>query len=287
MKFKNLILCTAVSFAALSFYSCKKDGTTTSADQEVATTIELSGNDAVTENITEDNNDILMETALNNNFSGNSPVSATQSMNILGCATVNITPQLGFPKNISIDFGSGCTGLNGVTRKGKIYIIVSDSVRKSGSVAVMTFDNYFDNYYVNGFKVEGTITWTNTSQPGTRSWERKCENGKITASDGRYWLHSGVKNIEQVAGISTPRNLVDDVFSVTGNHTVTNAKGETRTSTITEPLEKKVSCENVDKGQVKIEGAAHTAIVDFGDGTCDRIATISVDGKEPKTFLLR
>jgi len=283
MKIKNLILCTAVSLTALSFYSCKKDNSTTSTDQEIATTFELSGNDAVTENITEDNNDILMESAVDNNFSGNTPVSTTQSMNILGCATVTVTPLQGFPKNISIDFGSGCTSANGVTRKGKIYITVSDSLRKSGSVSVMTFDNY----YVNGFKVEGTITWTNTSQPGTKSWERKCEDGKITAVDGRYWLHSGIKNIAQVEGAGTPHNLLDDVFSITGHHTVTNAKGETRTSTIIEPLEKKVICENVDKGKVKIEGASHTAIVDFGDGACDRIATISIDGRDPKTILLR
>ncbi len=145
----------------------------------------------------------------------------------------------------------------------------------------------FNNYYVNDFKVEGTITWTNTSEPGTRSWERKCEDGKITASDGRYWLHSGIKQIVQVQGVSTPHNLLDDVFSITGHHTITNANGETRTSTIIEPLQKKVVCENVDKGTVKIEGANHTAIVDFGDGTCDRLATISIDGRDPKTILLR
>jgi hypothetical protein len=224
-----------------------------------------------------------METSVANNFSGNRPFSAAQSMNILGCAVVTVTPLEGFPKNISIDFGNGCTSLNGVTRKGKIYITVSDSLRKHGSVAVMTFHDY----YVNDFKVEGTITWTNTSEPAIRSWERKCEDGKIIASDGRYWLHSGIKNIVQVEGVSTPHNLLDDVFSITGHHTITNAHGETRTSTIIEPLEKKVICENVDKGTVKIEGPNHTAIVDFGDGTCDRVATISIDGRDPKTFLLR
>jgi hypothetical protein len=283
MKIKNLVIFTAVSLTAICFYSCKKDNTTSSPDAEVATTFELSGNDAVTENIIEDNNDILMETAVDNNFAGNSPVSVTQSMNILGCASVTVAPLEGFPKNISIDFGSGCTSVNGVTRKGKIYITVSDSLRKTGSVAVMTFYDY----YVNGFKVEGTIAWTNTSQVGSRSWERKCEDGKITANDGRFWLHTGIKNVVQVEGVNTPHNLLDDVFSITGNHTITNAKQETRTSTIIEPLEKKVICENVDKGTVKIEGPNHTATIDFGDGTCDRIATISIDGKDPKTFLLR
>ena len=37
----------------------------------------------------------------------------------------------------------------------------------------------FDNYYVSGFKKEGTITWTNTSQGGIKSWERKCEMEKL------------------------------------------------------------------------------------------------------------
>ena len=42
-----------------------------------------------------------------------------------------------------------------------------------------------------GFKKEGTITWTNTSQGGVKSWNRTCADGKITAPGGRYWLHSG------------------------------------------------------------------------------------------------
>src|SRR6185436_8193421 len=101
MKIKSLIICLALSLTAICFYSCKKDNTTSSSDAEVATTFELSGNDAVTENITEDNNDILMETAVDNNFSGNNAVSVTQSMNILGCAAVTVDPLEGFPKNIS------------------------------------------------------------------------------------------------------------------------------------------------------------------------------------------
>ncbi|MEO6328388.1 MAG: hypothetical protein ABIO55_05630 [Ginsengibacter sp.] len=284
MKLKNLILCATLSLISLGFWSCKKDDSNTNTG-EIETTFELSGNDAVTENITEDANDILMETGVDNNFAGRNAgnVTIAETMNILSCATVTVTPLQGFPKNISIDFGNGCTSQNGVTRKGKIYVTVSDSLRKEGSVAVMKFDNY----YVSEFKIEGKITWTNTSAPGTKSWQRKYEDGKITAVDGRYWLHTGIKEIVQVQGVNTPHNLLDDVFSITGHHTTTNAEGKTRTSTIIEPLQKKVICENVDKGKVKIEGASHTAVIDFGDGTCDRIATISIDGKTPRTILLR
>jgi hypothetical protein len=181
-----------------------------------------------------------------------------------------------------IDFGTSCTA-NGITRRGIIRIILSDSVRKSGSTAVMTFENY----YVNNYKVEGKITWTNTSTVGTRSWTRLTENGKITAPDNRYWLHTGLRTIVQTAGINTPMNLLDDIFSITGNHTVTNSSGNSREITVLEALQKKTACANIDKGKLKVQGPNHYAIINFGDGTCDNLATLSIDGRPERTIILR
>ncbi len=279
MKIKQLLVVFTMVLLAIGFNSCKKSD----AVDEIETTFELSGDQAIADNLTEDANDVFMEAAVENNIAGNTPAQVVESTNILGCATVTITPLLGFPKTIVIDFGTGCTAPNGITRKGKINIVLSDSVRKSGSTAVMTFDNY----YVNNYKVEGTITWTNTSLPGTKSWQRKVEAGKITAPDGRYWLHNGIKDIVQTAGVVTPLNLLDDVFSITGNHTVTNAAGNFRNGTILEALQKKTICSNIDKGKLKVEGPNHYAIIDFGNGTCDNIATISIDGRPPRTIILR
>ena len=207
MKLKNFLIAFATISVAAGFSSCKKNSSDNSA--ELQATVELSGDQAISDNLNSDAEYVLNEAAVENNFSGNTPVGITQTMNVLSCATVTVTGAQGFPKNISIDFGAGCTSSNGVTRSGKINVTLSDSLRKSGSVAVMTFDNY----YVSGFKKEGTITWTNTSQVGTKSWERKCENGKVTAPDGHYWLHSGTQNVTQTEGSGTPLNLLDDVFS--------------------------------------------------------------------------
>ena len=96
-------------------------------------------------------------------------------MGILGCATVTVTPQLGFPKTIVIDFGTGCSSNNGTTRKGKINVVLSDSLRKSGSTAVMTFVGY----YVNRFQKEGTITWTNISTPTSKDGNVKWTMEKL------------------------------------------------------------------------------------------------------------
>jgi hypothetical protein len=145
----------------------------------------------------------------------------------------------------------------------------------------------FDNYYVNGFKREGTITWTNTSTVGTKSWQRKVENGKITAPNGNWWLHNGIQNVIQVAGAATPRNLLDDEITITGHSSVTNSGGRNRTAEITHALHKAYICENIDAGRIRFDGPNHFAILDFGNGVCDRIATISIDGRPPRTIILR
>jgi hypothetical protein len=285
MQTKKILTFTAVA-ATLVFSACKKDNSNNGILDEFETTFEMSSDQAIAYNLTEDASDVFNEAAADNNLMGGrttGELDETTTQGLLGCATTTVTPQNGFPKTIVIDFGNGCTSPNGITRKGKISVVLSDSLRKPNSTSVMTFDNYF----VNGFKKEGTITWTNTSTPGTRSWQRKVENGKITAPSGKFWLHSGTKNVTQTAGIATPNILIDDVFSITGSHSVTNTAGKTRNSTILEALQKKTACENIDKGKVKVQGPNHFAVIDFGDGACDRLATISIDGRPARTILLR
>ncbi len=275
MKIKNYLLATAIVSLAIGFNSCKKDD----VKDELETTFELAGDQAITDNLTQDANDVFMEIAQDNGVAGNfAPEPVT---NVIPCATVTITPTTGFPKTIVIDFGTSCTH-NGITRSGKINIVLTDSVRKSGSVATMTFTNY----YVNLYKVEGTYTWTNTSTQGTRSWTRVTQNGKITAPDNRYWLHEGTRSVVQTAGVATA-TIIDDVFSLTGTHSVTNSSGKTRDITVLEALQKKTACANIDKGKLKVQGPNHYAIIDFGDGTCDNLATISIDGRTPRTIILR
>jgi hypothetical protein len=272
---------TLLSLTALFFLSaCKKEKET---NEEVETTFQLSGDQAISESLADDANVVFLEAAFNAGLANGRSSQVLQSTNTLSCASVSVTPQNSFPKTIVIDFGAGCTSQDGITRKGKINIVLSDSVHHPGATAVMTFDNY----YTENYKIEGTITWTNTSTPNGISWTRAIDDGKVTAPGGNhYWLHEGTKTVTQTAGANTPLNLLDDVYSITGNHTVTNAAGKSRTATITEPLEKKTICHNVSKGKVKIEGPNHYAIVDYGDGACDRVATISIDGNPPRTILL-
>ena len=270
-----------LSLPSLFFFAaCQKEEN--EPDPEFETTFKLTENQAVSESISDDATVVFFDASISSGFyrvSGNAGTS-----DILSCATVTVNPQNSFPKTIVVDFGTnGCVSADGVSRKGKINITLSDYVHNPGAVAVMTFENY----YTAGLKVEGTITWTNTSTANGISWTRQITNGRVIEPlSGYYWTHEGTKNVVQTAGAGTPTNILDDVYSVTGNHTVTNPAGKTRTVTITEALEKKVTCHNVSKGKMKIQAQTHFAILDYGDGTCDNVATITIDGVAPITILL-
>jgi len=274
-KFLALLSIPSVFFLA----SCQKDQN--EPDPEFETTFNMSKDQAISESINDDATVIFFDASVGSGFyrvDGNAETSG-----ILSCATVTVNPQNSFPKTIVIDFGNGCTSVDGISRSGKINITLSDYVHNPGATAVMTFENYATA----GYKVEGTITWTNTSTANGISWTRQVTNGKLTdPSTGYYWLHEGTKNVTQTAGANTPTNLLDDVYSITGSHTVTNPAGKTRTVTITEALEKKTTCHNVTKGKVKIQAQTHFAILDYGDGTCDNLATVTIDGVPPITITL-
>ena len=273
------ILPALVLVTSLAFSSCKKESSV-NKDNEIETTMELTTNQAISDNLTEDANDVLMQVAEEKELTGSRLASPGETAFL--CATVTVTPVSGFPKTITIDFGTGCTTPNGISRSGIIRVVVSDSLRRPGSSSVMTFENYF----INGFKKEGIITWTNTSTTVTKSWRREVVDGKITAPGGRFWMHESIKEVAQVDGLRTPRLPIDDIFIITGTGSVTNANNVTRTSIITEPLQKKVNCRFIDRGRIRFQGPNHFAILDYGNGTCDNAATISIDGNPPRAITL-
>lgn len=274
MKTRKLLFVPVAALIALA--SCKKEN---SASEEIETTFTLSENQAVSDYLAEDANNLFFEVSAQEGLVGGRTSQTVSSLQNLTCASVSVTGGA-FPKTIVIDFGTGCTA-NGVTRSGKVNIVLSDSVSNTGSTATMTFTNY----HVQNFKVEGSIIWTNTTTTSL-SWSREIDNGKVTAPNGYYWLHEGTKNVVQSGGATTPFNLLDDVYSVTGSHTVTNPQGVSRSATVLEALEKKVICSNLTKGKMKLQGPNHYAVIDYGDGTCDRVASISIDGHAPRNFLL-
>lgn len=279
MKITSLLAILTAGTVFIS--SCKKtDITDAGTTDEMNATTELARNEAIAESMVADDNDVLFEAARDRDLDGAKDPNGTSNF-IFGCANVTVTPLVGFPKQITIDFGTGCTN-NGITRKGKILITLTDTLRQPNSKAIMTFDNY----YVNNFKRGGKITWTNTSVLPVRSWERRVDTGSITAPNGNQWQHNSIKSITQIQGAATPHIHLDDVFSISGAGTTTNAAGVSRSHTILIPVEKAFVCPWPRSGRVKITGPNHFVLLDYGAGTCDNNATISIDGGTPMPIQL-
>jgi len=273
---KNYILKTTLivaAFTALTFTSCNRNkwddnDTTTTEDQSMAESTDNDmfklGDDAVTNgNVTLKNGDV-------EGLAG-------------ACATVTIDSSTN-PRKATIDFGTtNCMGQDGKNRRGKIIITHTGRFRDVGSVMTVTTQDF----YVNDNKVEATKTVTCTA---LFTWTIVVSNAKITlANNGGTITWSTNRTRKMTAGYLTPFIMTDDKYEITGSASGTNRNGINYTVDITSPLTVDFSCakSRTTKGIITFTPAGKTArSIDFGNGTCDDEAVVTV-GKNSKTIILK
>jgi hypothetical protein len=182
------------------------------------------------------------------------------------------------PKVLTLDFGTGCTGNDGRTRSGKIIITFTGRYRDAGTVITHTFDNY----YVNGNKVEGTKIVTNmgTNSAGHMYYKIEVKDAKITTANGVITWQS-LREREWTAGENTA-SILDDEYNITGSASGTNRNGTHYTIQIDDldPLHVKIGCRWIVSGKVSITPDGKSArTVNYGNGDCDNDATVLINGR--------
>jgi len=179
-----------------------------------------------------------------------------------------------FPAKVEIDFGAGCTGHDGITRKGKIIIVYSKHLILPGATATTTFDGY----YVDGIHVEGTHLITNNSSANGLALSVKVTNAKLTFENGNYTEWNTEKNWIQSQGFGTVQPS-DDIFELSGSSNGSTKRGEKFyqwTAATTTPLVKKFTCKHIVQGSITFsKNNSGTAVLDYGDGSCDNKATLT------------
>jgi hypothetical protein len=164
---------------------------------------------------------------------------------------------------------------DGKLRKGKIVTIYTGPMFIPGSTTSTTFVDYS----VDTFKIEGTHTVENTSLSNKKQWTVKVIDGKITnTSSGSWRIWNSTRIHTQVEGNGTPLYPLDDKFEITGNSSGSNSNGNSWTAEIVAPLIKRFTCPWRVKGTVNITKDTTMAVLDYGDGTCDNKATITING---------
>jgi hypothetical protein len=195
------------------------------------------------------------------------------------CRTVSVEPmdRVTWPKIITIDFGTeGCLVRDSVVKKGKIIINMDAPQNGRAWTKVITFDNY----YVNDNKVEGTNTTTFNREDGHPTWTSLIVGGQITTPDGGILRTRDAVHVRlQTRGIDTPRDRSDDAFQINGHATGTRRDGKTFSWVINEPLVISNNCRWIRKGikVITLEGQSDIT-VDYGENSCDNIASITQDG---------
>jgi len=141
----------------------------------------------------------------------------------------------------------------------------------------------FDNYSVNGYKLEGTYTITNNGSSAGLNVTIVLANGKVTYPTGVVYTKASNTTWVQAAGIGT-LTVLDDEYYVTGNGSVSTA-GNTLSAASVGNLYRTVTCTNTVSGVLNLNYNNITGTLDFGAGECDKTAVLTVAGKEYNVVL--
>jgi len=206
---------------------------------------------------------------------GNSSSVKSENEDSLSCLTISVSGAT-FPRTVTLDFGTGCESANGVVRKGKIIVVTSQAFQTVGATRTVTFDNY----YVNDYKIEGTKTITNDGLNSSNQPIRTVTlvGGKVTTPDAKIIERAFTRTRTWTEGYNTLYNLTDDVWQISGTTTGKSENGDSFTATIKTPLVVAFGCNYIKSGVLEIVSETKILSIDYGDGTCDDIAVITIDG---------
>jgi hypothetical protein len=189
----------------------------------------------------------------------------------------------GFPITMWMFYGSdndgdsiyetGCTGNDGKIRQGIVKAVFDGHWNQPGTTVTM----YLKNYFVNGIHFEGTVAVTRS----VNSFAQTVSGGKCSKGSDWSILWNSSRTITINMGDSL--NPFDDVCQVTGSASGTDRNSKAFSVDIdpSNPLTREMGCRWITKGMqtIKIDGKKDRTI-NYGDGTCDNIAKLIIDGNE-------
>lgn len=247
--------------------ACKKNETSPSGDSGFAS------DDSFAEGIYDDVTKIADEAY---SFSSGNFKSTADTIIIGQCAVITLDTTT-FPYELTIDFGEeNCLCKDGRYRRGKILVTFTGRYRHPGTVITTGFDNYF----VNDNQVDGTKVVTNMGpNEDGHPYFTVVVTGVIHLNNDRGTLSwNASKTRTWIEGYTTWR-IRDDVYLIDGEATGIRPNGNTWEREIINPLRVELDCRWIVSGTMEIrpEGLP-LRILDFGDGECDNIATVLVNG---------
>jgi hypothetical protein len=198
------------------------------------------------------------------------------------CATLKFDTLVGSnPDSITVNFGtSNCLCNDGKYRRGEILITYTGKYKDSLAFITMTTINYFVDD--NGVSGSRTVKNLGHNAQGHLVYDITENLNIAKANNGGTIVYNGQRRREWLSGENTIY-WGDDKYSITGSASGHNSNGRSFTSGITKPLVRDMSlaCRKhfVSGTYNHTPENKPTRTIDFGDGACDDIATVTVNGK--------
>jgi hypothetical protein len=213
------------------------------------------------------------------------------------CPMVTFDPSRDvYPHTKVVDYGTGCTDEFGVTRSGKRFVTQYADYRTAPAGAVINVVT-FSNYYLNGVSISGSsrISVVTPAVPGPFT-VRILESKTITDGSSTRSYVSTTDRMLVAGDVNSPKE--DKSYQIVSTAYGTEVIGDSTmsvwklTTVPSKPVYKQGDCLYRTKGAVKVTlnqgGVTTNEVLDYGDGTCDDQATLSIDGgaAEPVTLPL-
>lgn len=257
MKTKGKLFALLLLLMGTSLLSCKKEN---QEENEMATSEDMALSESTFDQIFKEIDGNATEVGLKKSY----PIVTIDS-------TVS-------PKTMTIDYGSINFLCNdGNYRRGKILLSWTGRYRDINTVISTTFDNF----YQNDNKVEGTKTITNMGRNASNQLTFSIAvDGKITNAANEVITWKSNRTRTWTHGELT-KTWLDDKYLISGEANGVNRNGFTFTTKITSPLTIDLSCQwRIVSGTIELTPENKpTRTIDFGNGMCDRIATVTVKGR--------
>jgi len=280
MKTKNLIFGLMIFAGSTSFLmqSCNKSDEGSIS----ATDLSLAQDEAYIDAMYQEVDNVVSAELTSLDASGYSTAAKKSSEeDVCYTVTVDHPDSTNFPKIVTIDFGDGCTTVfkgDTIVRQGQIITTVTGRWFTPGSQHIITFNNFF----MNGVKIEGTKTNTNLGINNQRHlmMGTELENGKVIFND-TVMATREASHVREIIRTFNPQN---DTILVTGSAHGINVMGEDYIREIIEPLVL-IHCTDykwrwvIADGLVNITNSATgTTTLDYSGGGCDGTVIVNKNG---------
>lgn len=210
-------------------------------------------------------------------------ISTAKSQNtyLPECVTVTVVAQQNF-REVTLDFGTeGCL-VRGRLLRGQL---VFDYTRNPEAQEIQINYNLVD-FYINARQVIGsrTVLKERENANGNPQFTHNL-NLTVVWPNGLEASRSGTKVREWVEGLGSG-DFTDNVFELSGNWETTFVNGNTHSYEIIDPLRDEVACATMVSGTVNVQRPNFGGILDYGDGTCDALATFTFNNGNSTIIVL-